>query len=131
MACAIVCLTGIVIGCVADNQLRAYMTDPAKPLILETGLWRYSRHPNHFGEQLWWFGLLLLGVAAKSEWWPICLGVLLNHSLDTLVTLPLIEGRMLRKPEREAAFREYCRKTSLLVPMPRRGSVHDERAKAR
>lgn len=46
------CVTGIVIGFFADNQLWAYMNTPNKPMILETGLWRYSRHPNHFGEQV-------------------------------------------------------------------------------
>jgi len=43
------CLGGILIGWLSDNQLRSYMLTKDKPLILETGLWRYSRHPNHFG----------------------------------------------------------------------------------
>ena len=60
-------------------------------------------------------------MAAKpSALWPICFGVLFNHSLDIFATLPLIEGRMLRKAERAEPFREYQRRTSLLVPMPRR-----------
>ena len=52
---AVVCLTGIAVGYAADNQLRAYMTNPNKPMLLETGLWKFSRHPNHFGEQTWWY----------------------------------------------------------------------------
>ena len=68
--CVAVCLAGICVGLFADNQLRRYMLDGGtKPAILEAGLWRYSRHPNHFGEQMWWFGLLLLGIAAKPAWW--------------------------------------------------------------
>lgn len=52
VACAI-CVLGISFGCVADNQLRQYMlTPPPKPILLETGLWRYSRHPNHFGAEI-------------------------------------------------------------------------------
>ena len=48
----LLCTVGIAVGCVADNQLCAYMQlGPKKPILLETGLWRYSRHPNHFGEQ--------------------------------------------------------------------------------
>ena len=50
-----VCLTGIAVGYAADNQLRAYMSNPNKPVLLETGLWKFSRHPNHFGEQTWWY----------------------------------------------------------------------------
>ena len=112
---------------------------------MHIGLWKYSRHPNHFGEQTWWVGLLLLGYAASkpAALWPICFGVLFNHSLDTLVTLPLIESRMLRNGKRAAAFQKYTlrqpahanhycihalhvlpraryqRTTSLLVPLPR------------
>jgi steroid 5-alpha reductase family enzyme len=73
------------------------------------GLWKYSRHPNHFGEQTWWIGLLLLGYVASEPrtMWPICFGVLFNHSLDILVTLPLIESRMLRNGKRAAAFQKY------------------------
>jgi steroid 5-alpha reductase family enzyme len=112
------CLTGILVGFVADNQLYAYMTMKNKPVLLETGLWRYSRHPNHFGEQTWWVGLLLFGVASGAPLWPICFGVLFNHPLDTLVTLPMIEQRMLRRPERVAAFKEYQQCTSLIVPLP-------------
>jgi len=112
------CFTGILIGLFADNQLWAYMNTPNKPMILETGLWKYSRHPNHFGEQTWWVGLLLFGISAKAAVWPICFGVLFNHPLDTFVTLDLIETRMLRRPERVQAFKEYCRKTSKLVPLP-------------
>lgn len=141
----LVCLAGITIGFFADNQLWAYMNTPNKPLVLETGLWRYSRHPNHFGEQTWWIGLLLLGVAgvgttaatatatpqvgvssfadlwslvvaAGPYWWAISFGVCFNHPLDTLVTLPLIEGRMLRREARAPLFRQYMAKTSLVVP---------------
>ena len=124
----LLCVSGIAIGFIADNQLHAYMSTPNKPLLFETGLWKYSRHPNHFGEQTWWMGLLLFGVAASAKsnggllslatWWPIAFGVLFNHPLDTFVTLPLIEHRMLRRPERVKVYKEYQARTSLLFPLP-------------
>jgi steroid 5-alpha reductase family enzyme len=122
------CSAGIVIGFFADNQLHAYMNMKNKPLLLETGLWKYSRHPNHFGEQIWWVGLLLFGVAASAEsnngifsittWWPIAFGVCFNHPLDTFVTLKLIEDRMLRRPERAEIYKKYQERTSLILPLP-------------
>jgi steroid 5-alpha reductase family enzyme len=119
----ITCVAGILIGFFSDNQLFAYMNMPNKPLILETGLWKYSRHPNHFGEQMWWVGLLLFGIAAKSAIWPICFGVLFNHPIDTFATLQLIEERMKRRPERLKAFEDYCKRTSILVPLPPRAKT--------
>lgn len=111
------CVAGIAIGWLADNQLHAYMSLAVKAAVLDTGIWRYSRHPNHFGEQCWWVGLLLLGAAAGAT--PrIAFGVLFNHPLDTLVTLRLIEDRMLGRPERKRAYRAYQKRTSLLVPWP-------------
>lgn len=113
------CLAGITIGMFADNQLWEYMRRPNKPLVLQTGLWSCSRHPNHLGEQCWWLGLLMLGVAAEGRWWPICFGVMFNHPLDTFVTLPLIEERMLRRSERAQAYRDYQLETPLLWPFLR------------
>ncbi len=119
LACA-GCLAGIVIGACSDNQLWRYMQLPPeeKPIVLDTGLWRYSRHPNHFGEQTWWIFLLLLGCASGASVWPICFGVCFNHPLDTFVTLGLIEKRMLRREARRVPFAEYQRCTSLIVPWP-------------
>ena len=122
------CLIGICVGSLADNQLHEYMARPDKPLLLESGLWRRSRHPNHMGEQTWWLGLLCFAVAAAggvdgfvscgAGCWAVCFGVAFNHPLDTLVTLPLIEARMLGRQARAAAYREYQRCTSIIVPLP-------------
>ena len=58
--------------------------------------------------------------------WFIVFGVAFNHPLDTFVTLPLIEGRMLRRKERVAAYRAYQQRTSLLVPLsPQRSDEKD------
>ena len=63
-------LLGVFTAMLADNQLREFMVDAerrkkeGKPKIpiLATGLWKYSRHPNYFGEQLWWWSLALFSV---------------------------------------------------------------------
>ena len=75
---------------------------------------------------LWWVGVLCFAVAAAggaaafasagAHAWAVGFGVAFNHPVDTLATLPLIEGRMLRRPERAALYKAYQQRTSLLVP---------------
>ena len=48
--------------------------------LCPAGLWRYSRHPNHVGEQLWWWGLALFGVSASGALWPL-LGTAFNSAV--------------------------------------------------
>lgn len=69
------CFAGLVIVFVADNQLRRFMlkneqlvaVGKPKQALLESGLWRYSRHPNYFGEQLWWWSYSVFAVNV-GEW---------------------------------------------------------------
>lgn len=118
----LLCVCGVAISYSADNTLWNYMQlGPHKPIVLNQGLWQFSRHPNHFGEQLYWIGLLLLGWAGVGVLYPYVLGVLFNHPIDIFVTCRLIEKRMLSRPNRREAYLEYQRRTSYLVPLPASG----------
>ena len=94
-----------------ENRERA---PEDKLLILKTGLWKYSRHPNHFGEQLWWVGLAFFALASKHNW--LFLGFVFNHVCEYLATLPLIEKRMMKNPNRVVAWKQYCKVTPLIIP---------------
>ena len=59
--------TGIAIAAAADNTLHAHVQQGCVD-VLRTGWWGVSRHPNHFGEQLWWWGAWLFAVAAGGAW---------------------------------------------------------------
>lgn len=116
-----ICGVGITIGFFADNQLHAFMTKnsilkdlgvPASPLLNE-GLWRYSRHPNYFGEQLWWWGLALYAWHLGQGWMVV--GTLVNSACLAHVTV-LVERRMLEKPSRADVYCNYQQTTSVLVP---------------
>lgn len=139
-AAFVVCAAGISVGFVADNQLFAYMKANAtrssdeKLKVLDSGLWALSRHPNHLGEQLFWVGLLLVALGQGATW--CAFGVLYNHSIDTFVTLHLIEGRMLSQNDRAAEYRRYMERTPILVPWllispMGSGSSRQQRQKAR
>eukprot|EP00667_Euglena_gracilis_P013019 EG_transcript_13400 len=121
------CVSGLTIAHFADNELWAYMRanearvragQPRLPL-LRTGLWRFSRHPNYFGEQLWWWGLAVLAMH-MGDWWAVG-GTAVNSVVFAVVTV-MTEERMVQNwsEDRVRLYREYQRATSVWIPLPPR-----------
>ena len=105
----------VVIELVADNQLRAYTRRPERPHATMTeGIWAWSRHPNYFGEMCFWWGLWLFGVAAVGVGrWSMVAGAVAITLLFNLISVPMIEKRMLaRRPD----FRAVRARVSRLLP---------------
>ncbi|KAL1823877.1 hypothetical protein ACET3Z_010655 [Daucus carota] len=116
-----VCLLGVAIAYIADTQLYNFVTannklkELGKPTVpnLDKGLWRYSRHPNYFGEQLWWWGLGIFAWNLGQSWTFI--GALVNSMCLAYVTV-LVEKRMLKQEFRAEAYRQYQKTTSVWIP---------------
>lgn len=116
----IICFCGIIIAYYADTQLHNFVSTNEKlkevgmPPIpnLDKGLWRYSRHPNYFGEQLWWWGLAIFGCNLGQQWTLV--GSLVNSMCLAYVTI-LVEERMLKQDYRAEAYRQYQKTTSVWV----------------
>jgi steroid 5-alpha reductase family enzyme len=109
-----VCTLGFLFETVGDWQLARFKADPAnRGKIMQSGLWRYTRHPNYFGDSCVWWGLFLI---ACDHW----LGLLLvfaplrmTHSLVNRTGKKLLEKKMRReRPE----YDEYVKKTSGFFP---------------
>lgn len=105
------------------NQLAAQ--DPRGRPFLDTGLWRYSRHPNYFGEILLWTGI---GLSAYNALYSRHLNQALVALLSPLVTvlllifvsgIPVAEQREDRRNHRLMAYKQYKYRTSILLPLPR------------
>jgi steroid 5-alpha reductase family enzyme len=121
----VLAVCGICFAYFADTQLSVYMREnekrvargEAKKQLLDTGVWRYSRHPNYFGEQLFWWSIALFAVNVGA-WWALA-GTLINSIVLAIVTV-MTERRMLRnwEPERVGRYLEYREKTSVLLPCP-------------
>ena len=113
-------VTGLAIACeaVADLQLREFArSKPGPGEILNRGLWRYSRHPNYFGEMTFWWGLWLFAVAADPGAWWTAIGPAAITAMFFAASLPMIEKRM---GERRPGWAEHARRTPLVVPwMPK------------
>ncbi len=106
-------LTGFVFETVGDLQLTRFRADPGnRGRALDTGLWRYTRHPNYFGDALLWWGFGLLGVAAGAPW------TLFAPALMTFLLVKVSGVALLEKDiaERRPAYRDYLARTSAFIP---------------
>lgn len=91
----------IIIEAVADRQLRIFRETSDGSSSIETGLWAWSRHPNYFGETLFWWGLLAIGFATVDPlpWWAR-IGAPAIAGLFLFVSIPMMERRMIsRRPD--------------------------------
>ena len=90
----------IVVETVADAQLRRFTQQNAQSgAIMAEGLWAYSRHPNYFGEVIFWWGLFIFGLAADAGYWGTIIGPVSITILFLAISIPLMEKRSLaRRP---------------------------------
>lgn len=108
-------LVGIALETVADLQLAEFKRDPShQNQIMQSGLWRYSRHPNYFGEILVWIGFFLIALETPWGWLAIVSPLALLYVLLGPLGVGLVERRM--KKKRPEAFADYARRTSVFVP---------------
>jgi steroid 5-alpha reductase family enzyme len=114
-------LFGILFESVGDFQLARFKADPSNAgKVMQTGLWRFTRHPNYFGDACTWWGLYLIAADHGLGVWSAPGPVLLTVLLTRWSGVPTIEGRMRRKkPDYDA----YVERTSGFIPwFPRRPS---------
>ena len=110
-------LIGFGIEALADYQLTRFRADPAnRGAVMDRGLWRYSRHPNYFGECCLWWGFYLLALAAGA-WWSVIAPLLMTLLLLRVSGVALLEKDI---GERRPGYRDYIARTSPFVPWPRR-----------
>ncbi|MEQ6899873.1 DUF1295 domain-containing protein [Nocardioides sp. YIM 152588] len=112
---------GLLFEAVGDAQLAAYKATPRgeRPLVMETGLWRYTRHPNYFGDSCLWWGIWLAGGVASG--WVIGLVTVLGPIAMTFFLVKatgagLLEQTMMQRP----GYPEYAARTSKFIPLPPR-----------
>lgn len=111
--------TGLVGETIADLQMQAFKRDPAsRGKVCQTGLWRYSRHPNYFFESLVWWGFFVAALGSPYGWITIVCPLLMLYFLLRVTGVPLTEEYALRSKGEE--YREYQRTTSAFVPWFRR-----------
>ncbi len=110
----LVWLTGFIIESLADKQLKEFLANKNHPDLMQEKLWRYSRHPNYFGEVTMWWGIALLSIST-SLWFVGIIGALTITILICFISgVPLSEKRFQNKK----GWINYKRRTSILIPWP-------------
>jgi steroid 5-alpha reductase family enzyme len=108
---------GWVFEALGDHQLRAFKADPANTgVIMDRGLWSWTRHPNYFGDAAVWWGLWLVTIAGLISLVTALSPILMTYFLVYATGARLTEKYMRRRP----GFSEYCSRTSFFVPWPPR-----------
>jgi steroid 5-alpha reductase family enzyme len=113
----VVWAVGFFFEAVGDWQLATFKADPANSgRVLSWGVWRYTRHPNYFGDAAVWWGFFGLAAAAGG-WWTAFSPVLMTVLLLRVSGVTLLETTL---AERKAGYRDYIASTSPFIPMPPR-----------
>lgn len=112
---AIVWTIGFVFEAVGDYQLAKFKRErTADDAVLDTGLWRYTRHPNYFGDAVQWWGFYLLALAAGA-WFTIISPILMTYLLMRVSGVAMLEKSL---KESKPKYADYIRRTSAFFPMP-------------
>ncbi len=112
---AAVWLVGFVFESVGDAQLARFKADPAnKGQVMDSGLWRYTRHPNYFGDLCVWWGIFLVAAGHPIALVTVVGPVLMSYLLISVTGKELTEKSMSDRP----GYDEYVRRTSGFLPLP-------------
>ena len=119
VAGATLAVFGIAYEAIADRQLTRFLAETGNSEgVMDRGLWRYSRHPNYFGECCTWWGLYLLAAGAGGAW-TVFAPLLITFLLLRVSGVSLLEKDI---GERRPAYRNYVRRTNALLPGPPRSA---------
>ena len=106
-------ITGFIFESVGDLQLYRFKKNPEnKGKVMKYGLWKYTRHPNYFGEATMWWGLFIIGLSIPGSWLFIISPITITYLLLYVSGVPLLEKRYADDPE----FQEYAKKTNKFFP---------------
>ncbi|MFC7613995.1 DUF1295 domain-containing protein [Actinokineospora soli] len=113
-------VVGFAFETVGDAQLSRFTADPAnRGRVLDTGLWRYTRHPNYFGDACVWWGLYLVACHSWAGAATIASPLVMTYLLARGTGKPLTEKHLSKS---RPGYAEYVARTSGFVPLPPKGN---------
>ncbi len=111
---ALIWVIGFIIESIADRQLGSYMKSKEKPTLLDSGLWKYSRHPNYFGELIQWWAIGIIALQVSYGWVGLFGPLVLTILILFISGIPPIE----RHRSKNEDYKQYMKRTSKLILLP-------------
>ena len=113
---AVIFLIGFAFEAIGDWQLARFKANPENDgQVMDRGLWRYTRHPNYFGDALLWWGLYLTAAATPYGRWAILSPIVMTFFLMKVSGVPMLERRM---EKTRPKYADYTKRTSSFIPWP-------------
>jgi len=105
---------GFLFEVIGDKQLENHIADKTlgKKKFINKGLWRFTRHPNYFGEAVLWWGIYLIACAVEWGWVTVWAPIFITYLVRFLSGVPMLEKKYKGNPEWE----EYCARVNVFVP---------------
>lgn len=114
----LVWIIGFIFEAVGDRQLKDFKAQPAnKGQLMTQGLWRYTRHPNYFGEATQWWGIFLIALTGPGQLWLVVSPLVITLLLLFVSGVPLLEEKYKDRPD----FKAYASRTPKFFPWFPRG----------
>ncbi|RAM59574.1 steroid 5-alpha reductase [Mesotoga sp. SC_4PWA21] len=104
--------SGFAVESIADAQLKAFVKTKKPGEVMTGGLWRYSRHPNYFGEAVQWWGIFVIALSIDGGLWAIISPITITILLRFVSGVPYLERTYRDYP----AFKEYLKETNAFIP---------------
>ncbi len=116
-------LIGVTFEAIGDEQLRRFKARPeSRGQVMDRGLWRYTRHPNYFGDFCVWWGVWLVALTAGGTWWTLIGPVVMSVLLIRVSGAGLLEKDI---GTRRPGYADYVKRTSGFFPLPPRKRSDD------
>jgi len=117
IAGAVLCIASTIMAFIADEQMRAFRKKPVESACMESGLWKYSRHPNYLGEILFWLGIWVMAMGVEPTLWWTIFGWVTLTLMFVFISIPMMEKRSLAK---RADYANLMRRIPMLLPFPKK-----------
>ncbi len=113
----VIWLIGYFFEVVGDHQLKTFIQNPEnKGRLMKYGLWKYTRHPNYFGEATMWWGIFIISLSVPNGWTGIYSPLVITLLLLFVSGVPLLE----KKYKKHLEWSTYERQTSKFIPLPQK-----------